>query len=790
MPTIKQLPAATRVAADDQVPLTQGGVTRNASIGTLLSGTQPAIVTAQNQLLGRISRGAGGPEPVAVGAGLSMADGLLSATAADHAELPVQDKLDPVDEAVVNSAGRPRRLALSLLRGLFSAGENVQISKAGVISAVPPAPGPQGPAGPKGDPGVAGPMGPAGLKGDTGPVGSAGLQGPQGLPGPKGDSGATGPVGPVGPKGAVGPAGSTGPQGAQGLPGQKGETGPQGVAGVAGPMGPVGPKGDTGPAGLAGPQGPSGTVPAPTVANTVTGLAAGDFVAVHHGGQPAWISYADLIPAQGADQLPSAAAFSEADACLVGQGGALVRGTLQGLSDWIWSKQATTALRRVEETASTTLTFVRHHRAVVTCPNAITLTVANFAEVGDGFECEVVNVGTGVVTFGGGVVCAGGATVPPRQTVVVRGLSTGGGTTLVLADTPASALAQTLTVNAIGTQVAGQPFTVSGGYTNGTPSGFEWSTDGANWSLASGATIGGGTYSFGLTLSNTGSVTLRVRDRVTQVSASSGAFTVSATPPAPPGQVTGLAAGTPGSTSVPLSWTAPASGGVPGAYTVEYRIGSGAWTVATTTAPASPHTVTGLVASTAYEFRVTATNAGGSGPASAGTAATTAAPPPVLDTVAMAATAAYGTRKLRAAYTGAAMRVRRSADGAEQDVGFNAAGVLDTAALLAFVGTGSGFVSKLYCTTNPAKGATRCKSRRPSSPRSWTPVWCQASPAPGDPACCSPTRRNSCSRHPASRWAAPTSRSSRPSPRGRPTRGRIVSSATRRWASPAPPATA
>ena len=98
---------------------------------------------------------------------------------------------------------------------------------------------------------------------------------------------------------------------------------------------------------------------------------------------------------------------------------------------------------------------------------------------------------------------------------------------------------------------------------------------------------------------------------------------MSATPPAPPGQVTGLAAGKPGSTSMPLSWTAPASGSAPGAYTVEYRASGGAWTVATTTAPASPYTVTGLVASTAYEFRVTATNSGGSGPASASAAGST-----------------------------------------------------------------------------------------------------------------------------------------------------------------------
>ena len=60
------------------------------------------------------------------------------------------------------------------------------------------------------------------------------------------------------------------------------------------------------------------------------------------------------------------------------------------------------------------------------------------------------------------------------------------------------------------------------------------------------------------------------------------------------------------------------------------------------------------------------------------------------------AAAAFSLRKLRAAYTGAAIRVRRSSDDAEQDIGFDANNDLDTAALLAFVGAGDGFVTNWY----------------------------------------------------------------------------------------------
>lgn len=60
------------------------------------------------------------------------------------------------------------------------------------------------------------------------------------------------------------------------------------------------------------------------------------------------------------------------------------------------------------------------------------------------------------------------------------------------------------------------------------------------------------------------------------------------------------------------------------------------------------------------------------------------------------AAAAYSLRKLRTAYTGAAIRVRRSSDNTETDIGFNNAGDLDTSALMAFVGNGNGFVRTWY----------------------------------------------------------------------------------------------
>ena len=59
---------------------------------------------------------------------------------------------------------------------------------------------------------------------------------------------------------------------------------------------------------------------------------------------------------------------------------------------------------------------------------------------------------------------------------------------------------------------------------------------------------------------------------------------------------------------------------------------------------------------------------------------------PVLDDYAGAA-AAYSLRKLRTAYTGDAIEVRRSSNGDTQDIGFDSNGDLDTTALTTFVGS-------------------------------------------------------------------------------------------------------
>ena len=70
------------------------------------------------------------------------------------------------------------------------------------------------------------------------------------------------------------------------------------------------------------------------------------------------------------------------------------------------------------------------------------------------------------------------------------------------------------------------------------------------------------------------------------------------------------------------------------------------------------------------------------------------------------AAAAYSVRQLRNAYSGSAIRVRRSSDNAEQDIGF-VSGNLDTSSLTSFCGAGNGFVTTWYDQSGNGNNATQ-----------------------------------------------------------------------------------
>ncbi|MBX9594040.1 MAG: hypothetical protein K2X46_06730, partial [Roseomonas sp.] len=151
----------------------------------------------------------------------------------------------------------------------------------------------------------------------------------------------------------------------------------------------------------------------------------------------------------------------------------------------------------------------------------------------------------------------------------------------------------------------------------------------------------------------------------------------------------------------------PTTGGAATKLVSRYRetaIG-GAWT----TGPESTSVVvgiSGLKPGTQYDVEIAAANAAGTGPYT-GTTGTTTAIEYMLDNLGITALAAYSLRSLRAAYAGQAIRVRRSSDDAQQDIGLTLYKTLDTASLLAFAGGGSAFVVTWYDQSGNGRNVTQ-----------------------------------------------------------------------------------
>jgi Alpha-L-arabinofuranosidase B, catalytic len=86
----------------------------------------------------------------------------------------------------------------------------------------------------------------------------------------------------------------------------------------------------------------------------------------------------------------------------------------------------------------------------------------------------------------------------------------------------------------------------------------------------------------------------------------------------------------------------------------------------------------------------------------------------ILDNITAIPSAAYSLRRLRSTYTGAAIRVRRSNDNSQQDIGF-VGNNLDTQSLINFVGSNSGHIVTWYDQSGNARNATQATAN--SQPR-------------------------------------------------------------------------
>jgi|GEM_PF-2094139 len=147
------------------------------------------------------------------------------------------------------------------------------------------------------------------------------------------------------------------------------------------------------------------------------------------------------------------------------------------------------------------------------------------------------------------------------------------------------------------------------------------------------------------------------------------------------------------------------------ATTYNYTItssGGGGSVVGSGSVTANPQAVTGVNVSNLPDgtltLSVTVTNATGTG--NAKTSTVSGAFTGILDTLPPSA-AAYSIRRLRSGYTGPLMRVRRSSDSTEQDIGHTLGGNLNTATLTTFCGANSCFVRTWYDQSGNVRNATQ-----------------------------------------------------------------------------------
>lgn len=299
----------------------------------------------------------------------------------------------------------------------------------------------------------------------------------------------------------------------------------------SGIAGPAGPQGATGAPGPVGPQGPAGAVGqglnSPDAENAASTIGASDYVAIWQNGANAWIPYGQLIGGQTITQLPAAAPAADSDALLVAQGGSALNVQSFGAL-WTYLQGKIPSLRTnvVELTANTVLDGTSHNDRLLVASQPITLT-ANFANMGSGFGCTLINLSAGSITMGTGISSGSGSTsLPPGTSTTLVGITYSGGSIVWWSGIVANA--PTLTVASISAPAPGASFVITGGIFNDAPTALDYSTNGGtSWAAAGSPVISANAYSFTVPGLNAGTYTVQVRDHANPaVLGVSNAFTI------------------------------------------------------------------------------------------------------------------------------------------------------------------------------------------------------------------------------------------------------------------------
>jgi hypothetical protein len=222
--------------------------------------------------------------------------------------------------------------------------------------------------------------------------------------------------------------------------------------------------------------------------------------------------YGQFLGGQTIDELPAAGPAGDGDELLVAQNGnTLSAQSFGAIWSYLQAKLPSVQSAVVELMADTVLDSTEHNNRYLVASTPLTLT-ANFANMGPGFNCTLINLAAGPVTMGTGITSgSGGAVLPPGASTSLIGISYSGGSMVwwsgVIPNAP------TITISSIVAPDIGAPFIVTGGIFNDAPTALDYSVNGGStWLPAASPAMTENAFSFTIPGLAAGTYTIRVRD--------------------------------------------------------------------------------------------------------------------------------------------------------------------------------------------------------------------------------------------------------------------------------------
>lgn len=347
----------------------------------------------------------------------------------------------------------------------------------------------------------------------------------------------------------------------------------------------------------------------------VSGLYGQDLLAANQNGGDCAITVLNLLNGQTIDMAQAAGPASDGDTFWVAQSANIMsRQTLGALWPWITSRLPSYRPPVVEITADTLLDDTTHNGRVLLCTGSVTLSLPS-AGMGNGFQCDVINISPSDVVLSGRLVTSSGLSM----------LGTGQCMRIYAATYSGGTIAYGWMGASIGSgSPPGQVTDLSSSSSTANSVSLVWSNP------SSGGPIAGFNVSLrisGSSIWTTAAAGIVANQYVvTSLSASTTyQFMVVATNGAFSGAVSNIATATTEastntisapsnisvssttSTSIALAWVAPATGNAQ-SYTVQYRpTGASVWSNTVPDVLQCNYTAIGLIASQSYDLRVTAT---------------------------------------------------------------------------------------------------------------------------------------------------------------------------------------